>query len=457
MGRGSPNFGRWIACALLVSLASCSGGGAARRDPAQALPPAGLRRAGIAATPIRHVVIVVQENRTFDNVFYGYPGADSATSGLTSSGKPRALRPTSFVGTQLCHVYHCAMIEYAGGAMNGFDKEPFGTVAGVSFKPPSTYAYSYVRRPLVAPYWSMAKQYVLADHLFTTQWGPSFTGHQDLIAGTTAMNAQQSIVDVPTHSPWSCNAPSGTVTSLLDAKRGYLLDRGPFPCFDEYPTLADVMDPAGVSWKYYYPYADDTVSGSIWDAFGAIKKVRYGPDWANVIFVPHQVLIDGLQGTLPAVSWVIPDFLNSDHSSSGSDRGPSWVAAVVNSIGEGPDWNSTAIVVVWDDWGGWYDHVKPPQLDYTGLGFRVPCLVISPYAKAGYVSHTRYEFGSVLRTVEQLFSLPSIGTTDARSKSLLDAFDFARAPRPFTPIPAKYPRSYFITQIPDNLPVDTDE
>ncbi|HTX58168.1 MAG TPA: alkaline phosphatase family protein, partial [Verrucomicrobiae bacterium] len=164
-------------------------------------------------------------------------------------------------------------------------------------------------------------------------------------------------------------------------------------------------------------------------------------------------------GKLPAVTWVVPDAIDSDHPGDASDTGPSWVASVVNAIGQGPDWKSTAIVVVWDDWGGFYDSEPPPQLDFTGLGIRVPCIVISPYAKKHYVDDTQYEFGSILKFIEQTFGLPplgptALGYTDTRATSITNAFDFTQAPRSFTPIPAPYPPSYFLHRPPSHKPPD---
>ncbi len=134
----------------------------------------------------------------------------------------------------------------------------------------------------------------------------------------------------------------------------------------------------------------------------------------------------------------------------------------MNAIGESPYWESTAIVVLWDDWGGFYDDAEPPQLDYRGLGIRVPCLIVSPYAKRGYVSHVRYEFGSVLRFIEEANGLPAgsigpvnLGYTDARATSLNDAFDFTQKPRAFMPIGTKYPAAHFLHEPPSNEPVDT--
>ena len=197
-------------------------------------------------------------------------------------------------------------------------------------------------------------------------------------------------------------------------------------------------------------------------AFSAIRAVFEGPDWKRNVRSPQTLVLgDARAGRLPAVSWVIPDALDSDHPAERSDTGPSWVASVVNAVGESKDWSSTAIVVLWDDWGGWYDNAPPPQLDFTGLGIRVGCVVISPYARRGYVSHTQYEFGSILRFVEQTFGLPplgpaSFGYTDARARSLVDAFDFTQKPRAFVPIPAPYSPQYFLRRPPSRRLPDTE-
>jgi phospholipase C len=201
------------------------------------------------------------------------------------------------------------------------------------------------------------------------------------------------------------------------------------------------------AWKYYAP-AIGKDPGDIFSSFDSIKRIRYGPEWKhNITSHPTNVLADAAHGKLPAVSWVVPDYLWSDHPSAGTDYGPSWVATVVNAIEKSKDWNSTAIVVVWDDWGGWFDNVPPPQLDFRGLGIRVGCMIVSPYVRP-HVSHTQYEFGSILKFVEQTYGLPALvkvtdGYTDARSTSILDSFDFTQKPRKFQDIPAKYPPTFF--------------
>ena len=120
------------------------------------------------------------------------------------------------------------------------------------------------------------------------------------------------------------------------------------------------------------------------------------------------------------------------------------MTSVVNAVGQSPYWNSTAIVVIWDDWGGFYDNVPPPQLDYTSLGMRVPLVVISPFARRHYISKTQYEFGSILKFIEQNFGTASLGTTDARANSIVDIFDFKQKPGKFQPFIAPYDQAYFL-------------
>jgi len=220
-----------------------------------------------------------------------------------------------------------------------------------------------------------------------------------------------------------------------------------------------VLDKANVSWKYYTAVLGPTIR---WDPFDVIKYVWDGPDQTRNIIQPQTTVItDALKGNLATVNWVTPDYFDSDHTGNNSDTGPSWVAAIVNAIGEGPDWNSTAVVVLWDDWGGWYDDVPPPQKDFVGLAIRVPCIIISPYAKKGYVDHTQYEFGSVLRFMEDTFNLPRVGPpdqgyTDTRSNDFFNAFDFTQKPRPYVKIPAPYPQSYFLHEKPSYIIPDND-
>jgi phospholipase C len=467
-----------VALIATLGVASCSGGSTS--VPARGVLPSKLRNHSklTGSNLIQHVVIIVQENRSFDNLFATFPGADGTTWGHMEGRGPVKLREVNLA--EKCdfgHSYQGFKRDYDGGKMNGFNLEGDSNISGCP-KPAGILPYQYVNPSQIAPYWYMAEQYVLADQMFQTQGSDSYSSHQDLIRGGTMIdqNQTQSLIDSPSALPWGCDAPPGTTTSLLvwnGSSLRYERDKGPFPCTNKFPpsgsyaTMRDLLDAKSVSWKYYSPAVVSQGTGRYWNAFDTIFAVRYGPEWGtNVPQAPNyekQIFSDISAGTLPAVAWLVPDELNSDHPGSGSDTGPSWVASVVNAIGQSSYWNSTAIVIAWDDWGGFYDHVPPPFFDHWGgLGFRVPMIVVSPYArqalpsKPGYISHTQYEFGSILRFIEDNWTLGSLNTTDARATSMADCFDFTQPPRAFQMIPASHPRAYFLHQPESFKPVDSE-
>ncbi len=458
-------------CAALIAafgLASCGGYGGVSGGPAMAGHPNPRSTSSL----IQHVVIIVQENRTFNDFFATFPGADGTTKG-EMGGKAIPLKKVSLV--ELCDFGHSRngfLRDYDGGKMDGFNFEGGSkNCPGPAGRKP----YQYVNPGEIAPYWDMAEQYVLVEKMFQTQGSGSFTGHQDLIRGGTTFDKAltESLVDFPTAIPWGCDAPVNTKTSYLLWTGGAIHgqhNQGPFPCTDQfpssgsyYPTLRDLLDQNSVSWKYYTP--EIAGSGGLWNAFDMIAPVRKGSEWQTNISTPEtKIFKDITNGKLANVSWVIPDAANSDHpGAAAKDTGPSWVASVVNALGESSYWPSTAIVIVWDDWGGFYDPAPPPFFDHWGgLGFRVPAIIVSPYAreatpsKPGYISTTQYEFGSILRFVEDNWNLGQLGTTDGRAHSIVDSFDFTQAPRTFQEIPTSYKREYFLDQPPSNKPVDTE-
>jgi phospholipase C len=418
-------------------------------SPAPSPTPASL------GSPIRHIVVIVQENRSFDDLFggpNGFPGANTASSGIMSNGQTVALQPVGLEAMQdILHSHVNFEREYAGGKLYFDQGSPSGQ--------PASYPYAYVPYSETQPYWALASQYVLADEMFQSNNGPSFPAHQYLIAGQSGSGSQmadENPVQSGTSSlqmhAWGCDDPSGTYVPVL-APDGQDQNTGLFPCFT-YPTLADEMDARGVSWRYYAPQIGS--SGAIWSAFDANRQIRYGSDWsANVISPQTQILTDA-NSTLPQVVWVTPSAADSDHAGIGSNTGPSWVASVVNAIGQGPNWNSTAILITWDDWGGWFDHVPPQQIDAMGLGFRVPLIVVSPYARTAYVSHVPHEFGSVLHFIEQTFGLSALTAVDRRADDLSDCFDFTQAPRAFHSVAAPLRASFFLHRAPDTRTPDDD-
>jgi len=402
---------------------------------------------------IEHVVIVIHENRSFDNLFARFPGADGAKSGKMSNGRTIKLEKVDLLYPHdLGHSYLAFLKAYNHGKMNGFDLEGGGEGQGPAGKHP----YQYVNPAQIKPYWDIANQYALADHLFQTQGSGSFTAHQDLIAGATVINQTESLVDFPSTKPWGCDAPQGTRTSILTTSLQFHYLGGPAPCL-HYATLRDLLDKKGVTWKYYSQPVKGSV-GAYWNAFDAIRAVRYGPEWKTNVTSDNQQIFDDIAGgTLPAVSWYIPGLADSDHPGTHAYTGPSAVADLVDTIGKSSYWKSTAIVVVWDDWGGFYDHEPPPfRDDAGGLGFRVPMLVISAYTPRGLISHTQYEFGSILKFIENNWNLGRLGTTDVRANSIGDCFDFGQKPRKFAPITSGYPHSYFVRRPPSYEPIDTE-
>ena len=450
-----------LALVALLALCACSNAAGTRAGiesaagAGPAIPSISAIRPAAATTPIQHVIIMIQENRTYDELFGLYigTGAYGAKYGYTHTGAQIALTQGALAISDMDHGYKSFRLAWNHGHNNGFDLNHFGNPP----VPAGTYPYRTTQLDQIPEYVTLAQDYVLADHMFQTQGSGSFVAHQDLVAGGTAINATESIVDDPTNKPWGCDAPPGTVTNLLTNTKRYLSGKGPRPCLT-YATLRDLLDAHGITWRYYTPSAANGGSGAYWNAFDAISAVRNGSEWNTNVKIPEtSIFNDIFSDKLPNVAWVIPSVVNSDHPGSSSDTGPSWVSSVVNAVGATSEWKSTAIIIVWDDWGGWYDHIPPPQLDYQGLGFRVPCLIVSAYAKQDYVSHTQYEFGSILRFIEDNWTLGSLGTTDVRATSIAhDAFNFAAPPRAFQAIHARYSREFFLKQPPSNLPVDTE-
>ncbi len=370
----------------------------------------------VAGSPIQHIVVIMQENRSFDNLFNGFPGADTAQSGM-SGGQSVALTPVSLGDSRdLDHSHTRWAKDWDNGHMDGFAQ------SGAS---PATLPYSYVPESDVEEYWSLARQYVLGDRMFQSNTGPSFVAHQYMIAGQSA-----NVAENPTGSVWGCDAPPGTRAAVLGADGTEM--PGVFPCFD-YLTAADLLDEKGLTWRYYAPSSGD--SFFILSAFQAIRHIRYGQDWHdNVIAPQNRFLTDIANGELAQVTWIVPDFAHSDHPGSGNE-GPSWVASIINAIGNSPYWNSTAIFISWDDWGGWYDHVAPPKVDAMGPGFRVPLLIVSPYSKHGYVTHVNHEASGFIAFIEHNFDLGTLGARDAGTDAFSDCFDYTQKPSTFTVIP----------------------
>jgi phospholipase C len=409
-----------------------------------------------ATSEIQHVVIIFQENRSTDNLFNGLPGADTVKYGQNSKGRRIPLQPILLTAPyDMSHRHSAFLVEYAKGKLNGFNLDPSHCNQRSQCPAKGLRSYAFVPRYEVEQYFTMAEQYAFADRMFQTNAGPSFPSHQYILSGTSTISEGSSLraaenPKTPTGKfTGGCNSHPGTLVSLIDPNGNE--NQTMFPCFDR-PALTDLLDAKSLSWHYYQA----SLGPGLWNGPDAIRHLRHSPEYhADVVAPPSQVLRDIANASLASVAWVTPTYAASDHAGNTDGSGPSWVASVVNAIGKSQYWNSTAIFVTWDDWGGWYDHVKPPQYNSYELGFRVPLIVISPYTSQGYVSHKQHEFGSILKFVEETFGLGSLGTTDVRSDDLSDFFDFTKAPRPFVPISAPRDANYFLhqpvsTEAPDN-------
>ncbi|HKU81741.1 MAG TPA: alkaline phosphatase family protein [Candidatus Tumulicola sp.] len=421
---------------LIATLLAACAGPHAGNDAVPAGPQAlaSLRRNAGPAGVIKHVIIVIQENRTPDNLFQGLKGADIATSGLNSMGQTVPLHPVKLEAHyDPSHSHPSLVTEWDKGAMDGFDKDPYLGYCKTSY---GTCAYGYVPKYENKPYVQMAEQYAFADRMFETNMGPSFPAHQYLISGTSTVttNSKYKAADNPYTrtghaSGGGCESPPGALVLTIDPKG---VEGNPvYPCFER-PTLGDLLDAQHVSWRYYQYKSGQ----GLWHAYDAVKHIEQGPDIRNVL-VPSDIVLNNIKNNaLASVSWVTPSGADSDHSGTKSNGGPAWVSDIVNTVGASPYWNDCAIFILWDDPGGWYDHVSPQVFNSYELGFRIPLIVVSPYAKTGYVSHTQYEFGSVLKFVEETFSTGSLNTTDVRANSPDDMFNFAQRPRAFVKIDA---------------------
>jgi phospholipase C len=459
------------------------------------------------ASKIQHVVIIFQENRTPDNLFQGLciaPYGSPSACATNASPTQYEIQTSNWLNSQvaggvtqpgvidlgtagfgsnpdnydLSHA-HSAFVDMCDlnvatntCAMDGADLIPPSCTAGtVNCPPPPNPGFMYVNPADVQPYLTMAQTYAFADHMFQTNQGPSFPAHQFIISGTSAPAVGSSlfVAENPggvtnAGNNAGCIAPGGETVKVIDAAGSETSNPAIYPCF-EHPTLTDSLDTANVSWRYYAPSA-----GSIWTAPDAIEHMCQpnastggacmGPDWTGAspkVVIGQtqgnaQILSDIANNQLQQVSWVIPTGQDSDHAASNNGCGPSWVTSIVNAIGNSPYWSNTVIILTWDDWGGWYDHVPPTVIDNGSswgsgyvYGFRVPMVVISPYAKPAYISHVNHDFGSILKFIENTYGLPPITTANggyADSNALddlSDIFNFNQTPLVFQNIPQLSP------------------
>ncbi|HJV04765.1 MAG TPA: alkaline phosphatase family protein [Actinomycetota bacterium] len=442
---------------ILATVLVAAGGVTAWRLTEGSGPDPGPNAAGTGASPtepspsptreripIRNVVFIVKENRTFDHFFGTYPGADGATEGKTIDGRTIPLRPAPDVHPHdIQHSFAAGLYSINGGQMNGYNTILYGDDLS---------GYTQFERKGIPAYWAYADRFVLADRFFTSMYGPTFPEHLYTVAAQSYW-----IVDnkrTADHPGSYCDDPTEFTAHFredLTPRQHRLImnieerNMGDNPdliyaiakywenirtCVD-IKALPHLLERRGISWKYYSDV-------NRWqNALQAIKSIRFNPDMWRKVQRPAMFLQDARREKLPRISWVVPPEEFNDHPGAGKSvcAGENWTVQQVNAIMRSKYWRSTAIVIVWDDFGGFYDHVVPPHVDIMGLGHRTPALIISPWTRrgdnrdGGYIDSTTYEFSSVLAFIEEIYNLPALTDRDADADPLSGAFDFSAKPR----------------------------
>jgi phospholipase C len=380
----------------------------------------------MVSSPIKHVVVIVKENHTFDNYFGTFPGAEGTTTCKLKSGTiPCPKAPD--LPRDMCHTHDCALADWDLGKMDGFEQDPAANQNG------DYLAWSQYDGTTIPNYWAYAEHFALADHFFANVLGPSFPGHMFFLAaqaGWAYGNPGTSVL----HPYWGCDQSSGTTCPIL--ANGTCTVESVFPCFS-IPSIPDVL-PKGIGWKFYG--SNFYLLPEVWSMFNGINAIRNGPGWANVV-TTDQFTTDIQNHTLPAVTWLVNQDLSDEHPGIGGVcAGENWTVGYVNQIMASNYWSDTVIFFSMDDFGGWYDHVPPPrqygcdaQHPY-GLGFRLPLIIMSPYVKQGVYKNVA-EQASIPRFIERIFGAPALSTIDpaaqdGQANDLLDAFDFTQTPIP---------------------------
>lgn len=423
---------------------------------------------------IKHVIVIMQENRSFDNYFGTYPGADGfpTKDGHFTECSPDPARGTcvyphfdsSLIDGGGPHTVHAAFVDMNGGKMNGFMKEAEvgtkGCLKHLHVDAPACDANSvpdvmgYHDARQLPNYWTWAHDFVLQDHMFEPNYGWSLPAHLFMVSAWSAR----------------CHDPDNPMTCHTALQHPAYPDHTwhgmpPYGWTD----LTYLLYTHHVSWRYYLEqgYEPDCANGEmfckgvkqtvgtpeIWNPLAGFVDVHQDHQLGNIV-PADQFFSDARNGRLPAVSWVVPNQKHSDHPPANIKTGQAWVTSLVDSVMRGPDWNSSAIFIAWDDWGGFYDNVVPPKVDSMGYGLRVAAFMISPYARQGYIDHQILSFDAYLKFIEEDFlggqmlnpktdgrpdSRPDVREAEPILGNLLSEFDFNQKPRPPVILPLHPP------------------
>ena len=446
-----------------------------------------------STTKLQHIIFIVQENHSFDNYFGTFPGVNGFNNAPpccadfigaeTMAGWPQnffltrpfhqdVTKPIMIVGDELPpgvedaeemsapsanssltgpfpfgdeisidlnHASAAARADWNNGAMNGFvvteGKDTMGYYDGTD----------------IPYYWDYASSYVIADNFFSSQMGPSFPNHLYIASGTNGPGANV----------------NGNANRGRWLKNGYVVDNYPGTTFYglalDWMALAQELTQSNVSWSWYT--GENPSVPSYWNVLPYFSYFQQNPNQLKLHLKSVKAFASDIaNGQLPAVSWITPGEWAppaepsgcigsmSEHPPARIDCGMDYVAYLVNRVMESQFWASSAIVITWDDYGGFYDHVSPPRVDMYGEGFRVPAIVISPWARHAYIDHTPYEFASLLKMVEDNWNLPRLPNPNDRDElssigDMANAFDFSQTPLPTLIEPANFigPQPYVPT------------
>ena len=423
--------------------------------------------------PLNHFIYIIQENITFDHYFGTFPGADGIPADVKLAyrpGEPPTVAPFHLYQTSiprdLNHSWQAAHVAADGGKMDGFlwaewpqalafywkgtlpkpdpedimpvnlsSKQDGGGVSRLlvrarrliqrfdadhdkavvagqlptvhSAQPPSGPTPDWVINTLsyydwheIPNYWEYARRYVLCDAFFSSLAGPSEPNHLFSVAAQSG-----GLVNNP---PPNINGQDGVYT---------------------FPTMAELLQNSHVTWKYYDERPNPR-KHSVWNPMPGFRQFQRSPELMSHLVGLNQFYQDAQSGKLPEVCWIVPTGIDSEHPPADSARGMRHVTDLVNAIMRSNAWKDSVIIITWDDYGGFYDHVAPPSVDQFGYGPRVPALVISPFARPGFICHTKFDFTSPLKLIEQRFGLRPLASRDKEANDMLDSFDFQQKPAP---------------------------
>ncbi|MGZ4444531.1 MAG: alkaline phosphatase family protein [Nocardioidaceae bacterium] len=466
---------RWLVAAGLAVLLLLAAGAVAAARSSRDDPPGPLARgaapraAAAGITAIKHVVVVMQENRSFDSYFGTYPGAD----GLPRNGGQVGVCQPDLPGRPCVQSFHDrndvngggphntrnALADINGGRMDGFVQQAqLVRAAGGCTDPNSPDCRKGSARDVmgyhdareIPNYWAYAKNFVLQDHMFEPDMAWSLPAHLFTVSEWSARCTD--------HDAATCTNALSNPAGPPDFKPRLHPHRG--PNIYAWTDLTYLLHRAGVSWRYYVAAGNepdcandalltcpgvhqDAKTPGIWNPLPYFDTVHEDNQLGNITSVANFARA-ARTGTLPSVSWVVPSEAVSEHPRARVTDGQSYVTGLVNAVMRGPDWKSTAIFLAWDDWGGFYDHVTPPTVDENGYGLRVPGLVISPYARRGYIDHQVLSFDAYVKFIEDRFLLgqrldpatdgrpdprPGVRENNPQLGDLLADFDFTQPPR----------------------------